>query len=205
MQDQAQLQSTLPIDELKSNFLKNKYVVVRNFINKETIDLITEYLQIQQKHYYFKADGIAFQTKYADVVLESLLSMIRPRVEELTGKELYPSYSYMRIYRKNNRFNAHVDREACEYSASLTISYESEQLWPIYVMEGDKKVELMLDRGDVLLYKGCELVHGRDEFQGRAWTQAFLHYVDKNGPNAEYKFDKRAKLGPTQKNASKDQ
>jgi hypothetical protein len=44
--------------------------------------------------------------------------------------------------------------------------------WPIFV-EG---VPVDLTPGDLLLYKGCELEHWREEFQGEQCGQLFLHY-----------------------------
>jgi hypothetical protein len=41
---------------------------------------------------------------------------------------------------------------------------------------------------------GCDIEHYRKPFIGDWHSQAFLHYVDQNGPNAEYKYDKRDTL-----------
>jgi hypothetical protein len=53
----------------------------------------------------------------------------------------------------------------------------------------------MLRPGDALIYRGIELAHWREAFQGEKMAQVFLHYVDRNGPNAAEKFDGRAGLG----------
>ena len=42
----------------------------------------------------------------------------------------------------------------------------------------------MLKPGDGLLYKGCELIHGREKFKGTECLQVFLHYVT----NKKYKY-----------------
>jgi hypothetical protein len=46
--------------------------------------------------------------------------------------------------------------------------------------------------GDAVLYRGTEYVHWRDAFSGERAAQVFLHYMDRNGPHAEWKFDQRA-------------
>ena len=50
---------------------------------------------------------------------------------------------------------------------------------------------ILLDEGDAVLYRGCELVHWRESYnEGTKQAQVFLHYVDANGPYTEWKNDK---------------
>ena len=51
--------------------------------------------------------------------------------------------------------------------------------------------------GDGLVYKGCDVLHWREEFEGDFQAQVFLHYVNKNGKNAEWFRDKRQYWGET--------
>ena len=59
--------------------------------------------------------------------------------------------------------------------------------WPIYM--GNKPIHMK--SGDACIYLGCKLSHYRKPFEGDWHAQCFLHYVDKNGPYAEYKYDKK--------------
>jgi len=43
----------------------------------------------------------------------------------------------------------------------------------------------------MLIYKGIDLPHWRDTYEGNRQIQIFLYYVDKNGEFSEYAFDKR--------------
>lgn len=124
----------------------------------------------------------------ADLPFETLLKMHKPQVEELTGLELFPTYSYSRIYTTGNTLPKHRDRASCEVSVSVKLGDTSDYNWPIF-MDGK---EVYLDDGDAVIYKGCEVEHWREELQhpGYYLGQVFLHYVDKNGPNAEFKYDK---------------
>jgi len=47
------------------------------------------------------------------------------------------------------------------------------------------------------VYSGCEITHWREPLNIKnSWhVQGFFHYVDKNGPYAEYIYDKRNKIG----------
>lgn len=57
-------------------------------------------------------------------------------------------------------------------------------------------VKHVLHPGDAIVYKGCEVEHWRDAMDDTELNaQVMLHYVDKNGPNADCKWDKRPGLG----------
>jgi PKHD-type hydroxylase len=52
-----------------------------------------------------------------------------------------------------------------------------------------------MSAGDAMLYRGMNKVHWREPYKEGKWqAQVFLHYVDADGPHAEWKYDKRPKL-----------
>jgi PKHD-type hydroxylase len=51
--------------------------------------------------------------------------------------------------------------------------------------------KIEMDIGDAVLYRGTEKYHWRNKFKGKWQAQVFLHYVDANGPYAEWIWDKR--------------
>lgn len=130
-------------------------------------------------------------SKYGLAETEELLLNLTERISSVTGKKLIPTYSYCRIYHKGATMEKHVDREACEYSLSLRIAGDE---WPL-IFELDKPTPVQLNLGAGVLYKGLEIPHWRDEFLGDTCTQVFLHWVDANGPYANWKYDKRLSTG----------
>jgi hypothetical protein len=125
-----------------------------------------------------------------------MLLLLKETLEENTGMELYPTYSYYRVYRPGDELPIHRDRKSCEISATVCFnySYDKSVTWPLYI-EG---VPVQLNPGDMAIYKGCELDHWRENFSlnGDHWhVQGFFHYVDVNGPNADCKFDSRSSIG----------
>jgi len=61
---------------------------------------------------------------------------------------------------------------------------------------GKKGLEINLKPGDMLMYRGCELEHWREAFEGTDCGQVFLHYNDASGKDAKTnKFDKRPIIG----------
>ena len=119
--------------------------------------------------------------KYGLPQFDALLDYLQPLVESVTGKELWPTYSYARIYYPNSELAYHTDRYSCEYSMTLTLQSDSVH-WPIWLLDrqGTNK-EVILPVGTGCIYAGIELPHWRSRFAGTQHIQVFLHYVDKNG------------------------
>jgi predicted 2-oxoglutarate/Fe(II)-dependent dioxygenase YbiX len=146
-------------------------------------------------------------------VFDSLLEQLLPNFEAASGKKLYPTYAYARLYAPGEELKIHRDRPACEISATLTLGFEGDP-WPIYIadyvepnqgrevitQQGETKYianesKILMGIGDAVIYKGQEKPHWRNTYKEGKWqAQVFLHYVDANGPNAEWKYDKRPKL-----------
>ena len=131
---------------------------------------------------------------YGDPAFDGLLEYLRPRVEECSGLRLLPTYSLFRLYRHGDMLKRHRDRFACEVSVSLNIGQVPSDAWPLYVEGNVGPYDALLSPGDALLYRGIDLFHWREAFQGSRLVQVFLHYVDRNGPHADQKFDGRITL-----------
>ena len=134
---------------------------------------------------------------YSDIAMETLLQKLRPSVEKETGLELNETYSYARIYKKGDVLERHKDRYSCELSATLNLGGDS---WPIYLEPsgelGKEGIKVDLEPGDMLIYKGCEVEHWREAFEGENCGQVFLHYNNASNEKAEEnKYDGRPFLG----------
>lgn len=127
---------------------------------------------------------------YGDLMMDGLLNTLLPKIEEASGLSLLPTYSYFRVYKRGDTLARHVDRPSCEISVSLCLGFEEEKPWPIWIEAPGGAVSVSLKAGDALLYRGIECPHWREAFEGSCQAQVFLHYVDRNGPCAEWKFDK---------------
>ena len=131
---------------------------------------------------------------YGDPLMDMLLEKLRPTVECATGLSLFPTYSYFRVYKRGDALKRHRDRSSCEVSMTLNLGYSAKEFWPIWVAGPAGTTSVVLQPGDGLIYRGCECDHWREAFDGDYLAQVFLHYVDQNGPYAEWKFDKRRSL-----------
>jgi hypothetical protein len=183
-------------------FEKNKYVYLKNILNKDMVSISSQYALFDEAQ-DFNADTsqvFGAHSKYADPLMESLLLYMTPILEKELGLSLYPSYSFYRVYRPGNELAPHKDRPSCEITATLSLLYDynkSEYDWPIFV-DGNK---ISMSPGDLVCFRGAELEHWREKFiapEGSWHIQAFLHYVDANGPFSDYKYDKRKSIGEIQ-------
>lgn len=184
---------------MKLDFEQNGYFSLQSVISTELQNFITQYALYDELQDFNPDENQVFNahSKYADPAMETVLSLLHPIMEKNTGLTLFPTYSFYRVYRPGDILKIHTDRPSCEISCTLCFGFkynDEKYRWPI-VMDG---VELKQNPGDMSIYRGCYLPHWRDEFIGdkNDWhVQGFFHYVDANGPYAEFKYDKRTDLG----------
>ena len=195
--------------------MKNNYKVIRQAITKELADFIYSYFLMKRKvarkmydERYISQTNYDYgvwndeqvpetYSHYADIAMETLLQNLQPKMEEETGLKLTPTYSYARIYKKGDILKRHKDRYSCEVSTTLNLGGDD---WPIYLEpsgeEGKEGIKVDMQPGDMLVYKGCDVEHWREEFTGENCGQVFLHYNDASDPKAEEnKYDTRPFLG----------
>ena len=195
--------------------MKNNYKVIQQAISKDLANFIYSYFLMKRKvarkmydERYISQTNYDYgrwndeqipetYSHYADIAMETLLQNLQPKMEEETGLKLTPTYSYARIYKKGDILHRHKDRYSCEVSTTLNLGGDD---WPIYLEpsgeEGKEGVRIDMQPGDMLVYKGCDVEHWREAFEGENCGQVFLHYNDASDPKAEEnKYDKRPFLG----------
>tara|TARA_R100000697_G_scaffold31783_1_gene42647 strand:- start:348 stop:881 length:534 start_codon:yes stop_codon:yes gene_type:complete len=167
-----------------------KYKLIKNFLTKEEQKLLSIYCDITHRHNFNNFDGtnnVMDTSFYGDYIMESLMINKKKNMEEHLNLKLLPTYSFWRLYTQGSTLPEHKDRPSCEYSVTVQISHDKKNDWPIF-MDGNK---IILEDGDAVVYKGCDVKHSREDLKGDWHAQVFLHYVNENGPNAEWALDKR--------------
>lgn len=182
-------------------FEKNGCVKVNQFIDDATVGIVSQYFEnrIRRGEWVEGNEGKLVASKlafYADPLVEVLLLKCKESVEEATGKELLPTYSFSRVYQPREQLVAHVDRPSCEISVTVNVATKG-GVSSFYTQYGDNSPEEhVLSAGDAVIYKGCEAQHWRKPLeQGQLNVQFMLHYVDKNGINASFAKDNRPAYG----------
>ena len=191
-----------------SSFQSDGYTKVEGLIDAQTINTMSQYFEnkIRRGEWAAQETDTSDSSKYgyyADPLIEVLLKDCRHSIEQHTGLLLEPTYSYSRVYQGGEELRPHTDRPSCEISVTVNVACTGAEPWPIWMQYKDKDtVKCILNPGDAVIYKGCEVTHWRRKLsEGQLNVQFMLHYVAKNGPYAEYKFDKREGLafGPTER------
>ena len=184
--------------EQQNSFLRFGYAHLDGFLDLENCQQLTEQLRklVAEGKTTKDEQCPLSQAVHGAPVFDSLLEQLLPNFEFASGKRLYPTYAYARLYAPGDELKIHRDRPACEISATLTLGFEGTP-WPIYM--GDKEDgsdgrEITMAVGDAVLYRGMEKYHWRNKFEGEWQAQVFLHYVDADGPHANQKYDGRERL-----------
>lgn len=133
--------------------------------------------------------------EYGAPVAERLLRHCLPGIEAVVGRALLPAYGFWRLYERGAQLKRHLDREACEVSATMTIASEGADSggWPIHLRDlGGDDVALAPPPGSAVLYQGFRVPHWREPLAGARQYQVFLHYVVAGGPFAGHAEDRVA-------------
>ena len=178
-----------------SNFIAAGYVKVNNFIAADDCKALSNELKKIVKGDACKSDDQCKSPSiYGAKVFELLLLQKLQEVEALSGRRLHPTYSYARLYEHGDILENHIDRESCEISVTVTLDFDGD-VWPIYMgdsVEKSNPSKIEMNVGDAVLYRGMDKYHWREKYvEGKWQAQVFLHYVDADGPHAEWAFDKR--------------
>ena len=182
-------------------FLKKGWYYLPNIITKE------EAIQIKYenligaikdlgglKTHYDKERGNVMCC-YAPPSSVFVVHRVKPILEEIIGEELIPSYWFTTTYHNGGYMVRHTDRPSCEVSVTMNIDGTVD--WPIQLqdLEGNKQ-KVSTPVGCGLAYLGIEVPHWRAPLrcgEKDRFMQLFLHYVRKNGPCADYAYDKNQK------------
>jgi len=166
-----------------------KYKIIKKAIDKDLCNFLFNYLNLKSKvlktfrqsnyisqynkDYGNFGDGqVADQyCVFGDTTFDTLLDLLKPKLEKKFKIKLYSTYTYARLYEKNG------------------------EMLPSFIYKpGNKKgIKVELNAGDMLVYKGDKLEHWREKFKGSLCGQVFLHYVDNS--LKEFIYDKRPHLG----------
>lgn len=200
--------------EPRSEFELRGYTHLPGFLDITNCkELVVEFKKIIESGSAYKDTQCPISDSvHGSPVFDSLLEQLLPHFEKVSGKKLFPTYAYARMYQRGEVLKVHIDRPSCEISATLTLGFEGPE-WPIYMADkadektGNKYVdehgnevyltnesEIPMTVGDAVVYRGCDKYHWRNAFEGEWQAQVFLHYVNAAGPHADKKYDGRAKL-----------
>tara|TARA_R110000803_G_scaffold58565_1_gene116763 strand:+ start:3302 stop:3856 length:555 start_codon:yes stop_codon:yes gene_type:complete len=129
---------------------------------------------------------------YSDLVAQYFMCIKKPLVEKAFKTKLIPTYSFSRVYFKDNVMKRHSDRASCEISVSLNIW--SDMQWPLWYETKKGNVPMYTKPGEAVLYEGQKYDHWREPFKGESCCQVFIHYIRANGKHKDKAYDGRENI-----------
>lgn len=180
----------------QTHFVAEGYTVFHDALsNTKCADYATRIIDAEKKGKCVKDQQCPTSSAHYGL-FDDLLVSLKPIMEGVSGKVLYPTYSYARIYKPGEVLEKHTDRPSCEISCTMTLAYKGDDLWPIFFKKRNgKDSEVIIPVGSFAAYMGMELQHWRKKYkQGKQQIQVFLHYVDALGKYSDHAFDKRRGL-----------
>ncbi len=142
---------------------------------------------------------------YRCPVLATFHLGLTPIVAAVTGLDLAPSFALFRVNTRRTGLSVHRDRPASEHGLSLALAYSDHVPWPLEIGTepaddqfrsrrewGDlPHTSFSMGVGDGLLYRGPRYAHARTSPNPNDMSaHVFLFWVERNGPHADWSFDR---------------
>ena len=194
-------------------------IFIKEFLPQQILNLIYSYSVLkfsnQRKFNIIEGQSSSLIYEHGDYLMETLMDMSTPVVEQNVQKKLWPTYSYFRIYDKGSDLKIHKDRESCEYTVALCLGADPiDTPYEIFIGEEDETSDYKyydlknrnfnryrIDHkfpmlpNNAVIFKGMDKIHWREICTHDHFITVFLHYVHQEGPYKEFKYDKRDSLG----------
>jgi hypothetical protein len=190
------------LDKTIMTFKREGYFIIREFLKPDFVNFIQQYFFTRiNAGQSILGDSQAPNSYlfYGDPLMDTILGESCEKLSKISEYKLLPTYTYTRLYGKGDELIKHRDRGSCELSATLSLGIpQGEDINPIYFSRNEDEtdvIEILLNPGDLCLYKGCDLYHWRKPFTQKWYLQSFLHYVNAEGPHKNNLYDGRPYLG----------
>lgn len=171
---------------------QNNYVSTLQLIDADRAHELAEGFIAHTKEQQSPGDSQAPRSPsvYNYMPFVRLLVELTPKVSEIAGEPVLPTYAYARVYSQGEVLHRHRDRPACE--VSVTLNLKKDAPWKIFFQRPDMvEVGIDMNPGDGVVYQGCVADHWRDAFEGQEYVQVFLHYVRAFGQYQWAYFDRK--------------
>lgn len=190
------------------SFKENSYQILNNLVSTELCQVAAREFEMARdlanaaannnQPYPYQDEMVEKSFSwYSPLIFEALSdTIVKNKVEEILGEPVFPTYTYARIYYNNAEMKYHTDRSSSEFSVSLCVKVDPKHPWHLGVenLKGEQFYAKQAP-GDAIMYKGNELPHWRETYNGTEQINAFFFYVRANGPKSILKYDTRPMLG----------
>lgn len=174
------------------HFHREKFIIIQNLLDPYLVQFLSSYYSHmgQMEDGSFGRDWTSLNG-YGDACADTVMYMLRDKIQEQTGEQLEPTFSFVRHYKKGDILNRHNDRPSNEINCTITITADLE--WPIGFCHkfGGTEYILSTQPGDAVVYYGNELDHWRDRYKGESQVQLIVGFIRKDGEfdTPQFRFD----------------
>jgi hypothetical protein len=178
------------VADYKAQFEKNGFVKIKNVLSPEIIEMYKSFIDISHLKNMRNVEtgeyiDVDIQNVDHNVLDDSILLYCQHIIEKIWGIDgMVPSYAFSREYFQGSELKLHRDREACQYSITITMCKRGEGTSFLWFSENDDKsnaIPVDLDEGDAIIFNGGSNYggkwHWRDPLELDSLVQLFLHYV----------------------------
>ena len=177
------------MQDYQNHLKEHGYVLVKDFFTPDVVQICKSFLDLSFSHKLRKPESNPYLEGEITQILpsifaDSILLAYLPVVEEIFDAEMIPSYVFFREYKRGSSLKIHRDRDVCEYSVTILINKDGGGRTSLVFCddeEGNNPVEVVLEEGDAIVFKGAKNYDGRWHYRPKveqnSITQVFLHYV----------------------------
>lgn len=134
------------------DFEKNGYMVVRDFFDETTMDILGKYfnmkykvfledeqtrkntkISVYKKHDKYSDDVAESINYFSDMLAETILLRSGEKLCKILDESLSPTYTFTRIYNTGSKLIPHIDRPSCEISITAPIFISDEKPSKIFI------------------------------------------------------------------------
>jgi prolyl 4-hydroxylase len=156
----------------------------------ESIEQARSYLEENRQHAekeYQSLDYLDNDKAHPSVMVElpesikqQIAEAVKPLIEDWAGMQVAFTCVYgIRCYRRGTTLGLHTDiTETHILSAIINIEQDVDEEWPLQIEDNYFRThEVFLKPGEILLYEGARLRHGRVKpLQGDSFCNVFVHF-----------------------------
>jgi prolyl 4-hydroxylase len=127
-------------------------------------------------HWEASSQSINFDDEAGGKIRTLIWDEVQTILQQWSGVNLSPSSLYGKLYSNQSIIPPSVDSEPMIISALIRVSQDLVQPWITEVIAHDGKAyHISLEEGEMLLYEGASVIHGRPFHMNGVYASVSLH------------------------------
>ncbi|MGB0135292.1 MAG: hypothetical protein WBP53_15785 [Dokdonella sp.] len=182
--------TVLDVEATHAHFAIEGFAILEDLLPAEHVEELARYFQAVAAQGFLPCDevrGARRHYAYNHPVANFWHHQLNERVSQLAGRPTKPSYSFVSLYLAGGDLLWHTDRPPCEYTVAVLLDYapldsDGRSPWGFKLKGRDGEDHSLHQRlGEALIFRGRELMHGRDVLpDGHRSASLLFHFVNED-------------------------